>query len=275
MICQNEIQITALNELERKIEIVPKDFTNEIETKSKSETSNDIMKISGIYKIINKVNGKYYVGSSSQLNVQYGRWYKHKRDLTKGVHINSHLQFAWNKYGPDAFDFVIVEETAREKMEETEQKYLDIAKEEKDKCYNQNFLVSGTNFRPEIIKKRTESMKRFYLNNPNPQIGRKQSEATKEKIRRKAIGRSPINKDTKSYTFVFIKTNELFTGTKEELAKKINASAVGVGALVRKSNISFKGWALYPLSEETKNRIPSFRKRDPITKQFTPLAAAK
>ena len=66
-------------------------------------------KISGIYKIINKVNGKYYVGSTTQLYTSRSRWNNHKQALIRGNHRNSHLQNAWNKYGPDAFEFIIIE----------------------------------------------------------------------------------------------------------------------------------------------------------------------
>ena len=48
----------------------------------------------GIYKIINKVNGKYYVGSSLNINK---RWSVHKSALSKNKHHNDHLQNAWNK----------------------------------------------------------------------------------------------------------------------------------------------------------------------------------
>ncbi len=60
----------------------------------------------GIYKIINKINGKYYIGSAVNL---YERWYKHKSDLNKNKHDNSYLQNAWNKYGEENFTFVVLE----------------------------------------------------------------------------------------------------------------------------------------------------------------------
>ena len=91
------------------------------------------MKTSGIYKIINRVNGKYYVGSSNDIK---RRWYNHKIELRKNRHKNNHLQNAWNKYNNLNFEFVIIEETPKYQLLIVEQKYLDIAKTEKDKCYN-------------------------------------------------------------------------------------------------------------------------------------------
>lgn len=61
----------------------------------------------GVYIIINVVNKKVYVGSTT--NSFTKRFYDHKRKLRKGVHNNEHLQNAWNKYGEDSFIFSILE----------------------------------------------------------------------------------------------------------------------------------------------------------------------
>jgi len=61
----------------------------------------------GIYKIINVVNNKFYVGSAVNLRKRKTR---HFSELRNGRHNNRHLQAAWLKYGEQAFVFVIVEE---------------------------------------------------------------------------------------------------------------------------------------------------------------------
>jgi group I intron endonuclease len=61
----------------------------------------------GIYKIINIVNNKFYVGSAVDLKRRKTR---HFSELRTGKHNNSKLQNAWNKYGEQAFVFVVVEE---------------------------------------------------------------------------------------------------------------------------------------------------------------------
>jgi group I intron endonuclease len=58
----------------------------------------------GIYGIRNTVNGKWYVGSS--INIQR-RWQKHTQRLRTGKHENTKLQRAWNKYGENAWEWVI------------------------------------------------------------------------------------------------------------------------------------------------------------------------
>lgn len=60
----------------------------------------------GVYKIVNSVNGKIYVGSS--VNIEK-RFKQHKFELEHNTHNNRHLQGAWNTYGKDNFDFVVVE----------------------------------------------------------------------------------------------------------------------------------------------------------------------
>lgn len=63
----------------------------------------------GIYKIINVVNNKFYVGSAVDLKRRKTR---HFSELRNGKHNNRHLQAAWQKYGENAFVFVVVEELA-------------------------------------------------------------------------------------------------------------------------------------------------------------------
>ena len=69
-----------------------------------------ISKASGIYAIVNKVNGKRYVGSAVNFKK---RAIIHKYHLKKGTHHCEHLQRAWNKYGPESFAFVILEIVAK------------------------------------------------------------------------------------------------------------------------------------------------------------------
>jgi group I intron endonuclease len=62
----------------------------------------------GIYRIINVVNGKFYIGSTATLGFQK-RWYSHLKNLKSGNHPNQHLQHSWNKHGEQNFKFEILE----------------------------------------------------------------------------------------------------------------------------------------------------------------------
>ena len=78
-------------------------------------------KISGVYIILNKANGKFYIGSSVDI---LHRWSLHKRQLKKRTHTNIHLQRAWDKYGKDSFIFEIVEKCSQENCLDVENKWL-------------------------------------------------------------------------------------------------------------------------------------------------------
>lgn len=67
--------------------------------------------IQGIYGIINLKNGKFYVGSSTDIKK---RWKQHIDNLRRDNHCNPHLQAAWHKYGRGAFSLYILERVESE-----------------------------------------------------------------------------------------------------------------------------------------------------------------
>lgn len=60
----------------------------------------------GVYAIRNKTNDKLYIGSTFYFG---GRKSGHWGDLKRNKHKNNYLQKAWNKYGEDNFEFIILE----------------------------------------------------------------------------------------------------------------------------------------------------------------------
>ena len=80
-------------------------------------------KISGIYEIVNTVNGKRYIGSSVNIKT---RWSQHRVRLSSGDHHCPPLQRAWVKYGSDAFEFRVIERCGRDVLVSLEQSYLDL-----------------------------------------------------------------------------------------------------------------------------------------------------
>jgi group I intron endonuclease len=82
-------------------------------------------KICGIYKIINTVNGHFYVGSTYDFRVHKNR---HIFNLRRGKHENDHLQKAFNLYGEAAFQFILIETLEPEDDEQLwsrEQHFID------------------------------------------------------------------------------------------------------------------------------------------------------
>lgn len=78
-------------------------------------------KISGIYCIENKITNKKYIGKSVNI---YERWRQHKIFLRHNKHHNKYLQFAWNKYGENTFDFYIIEECIEDELNDKEIFYI-------------------------------------------------------------------------------------------------------------------------------------------------------
>ena len=76
----------------------------------------------GIYKIINTLDGKVYIGSSIEIDV---RLKNHKYMLKANNHHNIHLQNAVNRDGLDNFNFEIVEICCENMLSDRENFYID------------------------------------------------------------------------------------------------------------------------------------------------------
>jgi group I intron endonuclease len=87
----------------------------------------------GIYKIINIINSKFYVGSAVDLKRRKTR---HFSELRGNKHNNRHLQAAWNKYGEQAFVFVVLEEVAADADLLTAENVWLHAHVGQENCYN-------------------------------------------------------------------------------------------------------------------------------------------
>jgi hypothetical protein len=63
-------------------------------------------RISGVYRITCRPTGKFYIGSSADIQ---SRWNAHRSDLKRRDHDNHYLQRAWDKYGEADFLWEVVE----------------------------------------------------------------------------------------------------------------------------------------------------------------------
>ena len=75
----------------------------------------------GIYCIKNKINGKVYIGSSNNIERRFKR---HKTELNTKRHSNKYLEKAYNKYGEENFEFIILELCNEEKLIQKEICYI-------------------------------------------------------------------------------------------------------------------------------------------------------
>lgn len=128
-------------------------------------------KLSGIYAIVNLVNGKQYVGSAVDLD---NRKSVHFSKLKNNQHVNGKLQNAWNKYGERNFYFTVLELVPnKESLVEVEQYWID-ASDCVDNGYNLR-AVARSNLGMKFSEEGRFNVRKALL-------GRKHTEETRKKI---------------------------------------------------------------------------------------------
>lgn len=123
-----------------------------------SESMLQYKNVCGVYKII--CNKNFYIGSSK--NIQQ-RFYKHRRELRKGIHKNEHMQNVYNKYGEESFSLELIEECNIVEKYLKEQYYIDLLKP----TYNKEFDVVTHIPSEETKKKLSVANKKYYSNSDN------------------------------------------------------------------------------------------------------------
>lgn len=222
-----------------------------------------------IYKIINKINGRFYIGSTINFNKRKER---HLYELNNNKHHNIFLQRAFKKYGIDCFDFFVKEKEVNDikELQTLEERYINFCWKS-GKLYNVSKKARGgdlISYHPNndnIRKLQSKIVKERYANlsieernelsekmkgENNPNFGNRWSNEQKLKAseRMKKSNSSFFNK-------IKGKTFEEFYG--EEKAKEIkNKLSVNLSKRIGEKN-SFYG---KHHSEETKKIISEKRK---------------
>lgn len=119
------------------------------------QVTRDLEGLCGIYKIVNLINGKSYIGSSKNIRM---RLWEHRAKLRHNNHHNQHLQNSWNKYGEDNFDYCILELCSCEQQYAREQFYINSCHPE----YNIAEEVILPSYSEESRRKHSETKKRMY-----------------------------------------------------------------------------------------------------------------
>lgn len=158
----------------------------------------------GIYLIVNTINCKVYVGSSSKINRRFSN---HKSALNRNAHKNEYLQSAWLKYGELNFKFVIIELCSIDELLLIEQKWIDRFKSS-DRVYGYNLSKNAdcnvspdlktrlkisksllghkhsieTKLKMSLSHKRNRYEHKSHFRKPPSWLGKKHSEETKRKI---------------------------------------------------------------------------------------------
>lgn len=104
----------------------------------------------GVYKITNIITGKFYIGSSKNIETRLKR---HFKALETNTHGNKHLQNSYNKYGKEAFITEILEITTLENLRSREDYYI-----KQTKCYKGAIgynIAKGAICGPEYLSEET------------------------------------------------------------------------------------------------------------------------
>lgn len=207
------------------------------------------MRISGIYKIINRVNEKYYIGGSN--NVRH-RWSRHRSQLNHNKHPNSHLQNAWNKYGAENFSFVLVSEIPNNLLLVEEQKILSglVLRNTYNICPdaiapmtgrhhtdNAKLKISkaqiGRTVSIERRKQQSQMMVGKFVGSKNPMFGKQHSIETRSKMG---------TPDTTIFHFTNLFTSEKYIGIRRDFGLKYGIKKNCIWNLVHGKVKTCKGW---------------------------------
>lgn len=213
----------------------------------------DLHKVSGIYKILCLANGRFYVGSSTNL---YQRYFEHRGDLRRGSHKAVRMRNSWNKYGENAFVFEVLERCDVCVLMQKEQHYLDSLRPIDPKIGFNTCPVAGTNVGRPVSQ---ETRAKISSANKKPC-----SESKKEKIKLtfRLTQEERINHAVEAYGKEYSlvsPSGEIVTGRGyEEFCRKHGLSPTTVSRLMSGELLQVSGWT------KTGTSKTFYRFRDPF-----------
>jgi group I intron endonuclease len=146
----------------------------------------------GVYCIRNVRNGKRYVGSAAQGFMR--RWKQHRKELLTNCHHSDHLQKAWNKYGPGAFVFQILERCPPKRCVDRETIWI-ARLEATDPNKGYNICKTGRN---SLGAKRSERMRaKLKKNWEDPEYRRNKISKTQKTYQNKIAAESEEEKQVR------------------------------------------------------------------------------
>lgn len=225
---------------------------------------------SGVYRITNLTNGKFYIGSCAEFK---RRSTQHRSHLRGNKHSNKHLQNAWNKYGEESFLFEVVEVIPGDRTARTtrEQELIDeqLKADNRKGCYNvskkavsaerEYWSKDRNGFSEEHKRKISKSLKAFYRTNPEAakKAGERIVKARPAESAAKIYETHLIAPDGKEYRKIrnlakFCRRHDL---SSEHLSQVLFGDRVHHKGWVLKKNEELSGVTKIPMSEKTKRKI--------------------
>lgn len=176
-----------------------------------------------IYKTINLINQKIYIGQTTKsIDNYYG----------SGKIINKALL----KYGKSNFKVEILDYCKNKEELNEREKYWILLLNSTD--HNIGYNISdggqGGNLGEDVSIKKSKSLKEFFRKNPDSHLGQKNPRF-----------------DKNIYTFYNIETNEIFIGYKYDLANIISSKGSDLNVIIKGYRERHKNWIL----EENKDKF--------------------
>lgn len=210
----------------------------------------------GIYGIHNKVNDKWYVGQSN--NIRKRNLYE-LRNLRNGVfhynNSNNHIVQAWQKYGENAFEWVVLEECEIDKLDEREIFWI----KEKDSYRNgYNQTLGGGGSRGVIVSEETKrKMSLSSKGEKHPFWGKHRTEETKKKLSLWRTGRKgmPMTEKVKKILIesrrikIICNENGKIYSSMSEASRELNLDVSAIAKNCKGKRSTVKGYTFKLVKE--------------------------
>lgn len=144
---------------------------------------------SGIYSIVNLLDGKLYIGSAVNIRA---RWYEHRQDLRDGTHHCKPLQHAFAKYGAESFVFRVIEYCDADHCVNREQYWMD-----RTECFNRQKGYNIRAFAWSALGYEATPETRAKLSAAN--MGKKPSEENRQAFIKRMAGRKKTPQEIEAH----------------------------------------------------------------------------
>jgi group I intron endonuclease len=158
----------------------------------------------GIYRIINKANNRFYIGSSSNIEL---RIKKHIRLLKKGTHENEYMQNDFKKtHGSFDYEIVCLIDCEQTRLEKETELIL-ASHDNQNFCYNINktaYVVGRVKTMEGLLriqKTASENAKKLW---DNPEFRHKHQQLTQSSEWKNKVIAKTIEANSKTYDIVLI-----------------------------------------------------------------------
>ena len=198
-----------------------------------------------VYKIINTLDSRTYIGSSINFN---HREKEHLRDLNNGNHHNSHLQRFADKYGVDTLTITILEECEDDIILEREQYHIDNNENLFNIATDAQAPMTGKKHTKETLSKISKATK----GENNPMFGKKRPKWLVDKMqenrwnvitKRERILKA-INSAKRTEVIIIKGDKNVRCMSYSHAARIIGVSHQSVADSIKRKSFKCKGWSI-------------------------------